>query len=912
MNSRKKLIEVALPLETINAASKHEKDIHTGHPANLHSWWAGRPLAACRAVLFAQLVDDPGNSLPEAEAVVERERLFRIIERLVLWDNNQNHELLEQAHAEILKSSHGTVPVVADPFCGRGSIPLEAQRLGLMTAASDLNPIAVMITSALIELPFRFAGRPPMNPESREKFASRSGWKGALGLAEDVRYYSRWMRAQAERKIGHLYPKFRLPKTQGVVEATVIAWLWTRTATCPNPACSATMPLLSTLWLSKKADEQAWLQPIVDRRRKAVTFEVCSGEGKPLDPPKVGRGSRFRCFVCGEVADDEAIKLTPVGTKMTAVLVVDASGRRWYLPASEEMEALAAKAKPQWWPSGKIPARLSGGTCVPYGMNEWGDLFTSRQLVGVTAFCDLVREARELAMSDGADKEYADAIATYLAFAVDRLAQTNCKLVRWLVRSAGPSKGTPILDKQALPMVWDFSEGNVLGDSVGSWDKAVMNVLTAFGAMAPFARTEVRQLDAATTLPYDRVIFCTDPPYYGNISYADLSDFFYVWLRRSLGDIRPDLFSTIQTPKAEELVAAPYRFGGDGERAKRFFEDAFGNAFSQIRAVQHEDYPLTVFYAFKQAEADESDDGGAIVVSTGWETMLEGLIRAGFIVTGTWPIRTERAARGVALGTNALASSVVLVCRPRKGDAPVVSRGEFLGSLRLELPLALKALQRGNIAPVDLAQAAIGPGMAVYTRYAKVLDAEGKPLSVREALALINQTLDESLAEQEGDFDADSRWALAWLEHSGFAEGDFGVADVLARAKNTSVDGIRDAGILKSSRGKVRLLRPDELPSDWDPATDTRLTAWEVVHHLVRVLEVGGETSAAQLVSKLGSKGEVARELAYRLFTICERKKRAPDALAYNRLVQSWPEITRLARESGKPKAEQAQLFERE
>ena len=692
---KKKLIEVALPLDAINAASKHEKDIHTGHPANLHAWWAGRPLAACRAILFAQLVDDPGNSLPEEEAAAERERLFRIIEGLVLWESNHNRQLLEQAHAEILRSSPGALPIVADPFCGRGSIPLEAQRLGLVTEASDLNPIAVMITKALTELPARFAARPPINVEARDKFASGSGWTNGRGLAEDVKHYGRWMGVMAKRRIGHLYPKLRLPKSNGGGEATVIAWLWTRTAICPNPACGATMPLLSTLWLSKKSEELAWLQPIVDRRRRAVTFEVRSGEGRPSDPPKLGHGAQFRCLVCGEIADDKAIKATPVGTRMTAVLVVDASGRRQYLPASEEMEALAAKAEPTWWPSGRIPARLSGGTCVPYGMKEWGDLFTSRQLVAITALSDLVRDAREQMVADGADKEYSDAVATYLAFAVDRVAQTNCKLIRWLVRK-GPSKGTPILDKQALPMVWDFSEGNVLGESVGSWERAVMNVLTAFGAMSPSAPTEVRQLDAATALPYDRVVFCTDPPYYGNISYADLSDFFYVWLRRSLGDIRPDLFGTIETPKASEIVAAPYRFDGDADKAKEFFEDALGEAFNQMRALQHNDYPLTVFYAFKQAETGGADDGDPDVVSTGWETMLEGLIRAGFTVTGTWPIRTEQTARVVALGTNALASSVVLVCRPRKDDAPVVTRGEFLRSLKLELPLALKGLQRGN------------------------------------------------------------------------------------------------------------------------------------------------------------------------------------------------------------------------
>ncbi len=308
----------------------------------------------------------------------------------------------------------------------------------------------------------------------------------------------------------------------------------------------------------------------------------------------------------------------------------------------------------------------------------------------------------------------------------------------------------------------------------------------------------------------------------------------------------------------------------------------------------HPGFPVTIYYAFKQSESD-GENGTA---STGWDTFLDAIIRAGFAVSGTWPMRTELSNRMIGSGTNALASSVVLVCRKRAADAPTATRREFVSALKAELPEVLAHLQRGNIAPVDLAQAAIGPGMAVYTRYGKVLDAAGQPLSVREALALINQTLDEALAEQEGDFDADTRWALAWFEGSGFAEGEYGVAETLSNAKNTSVAGMAEAGILKSGHGKVRLLRPAELPADWDPATDRRLTAWETVHQLVRALEAGGEgAAAAALVARLGSRAEAARELAYRLYTVCERKKRAAEALSYNGLVQSWPEITKLAHE---------------
>lgn len=902
------MIEVALPLDAINAASEHEKDIHTGHPANIHSWWAGRPLAACRAVLFAQLVDDPGNDLPEDEAAIERERLFRIIRSLVRWENNKNGELFSEARREILKSSGGVLPVIADPFCGRGSIPLEAQRLGMPSAASDLNPVAVTISRALVELPAKFAQQQPINPNVQKTLVSVGEGAGVEGMKEDIQFYAGWMRSEVEKKIKYLYPEFSLPKSHGGGTATVIAWLWTRTAVCPNPACGAVMPLLSSLWLSKKSGEEAWLEPIVDEHKRQVSFGVRTGDGVPPPGPKVGRGASFRCLVCNEIASDKAIKAAPVGDKMTAVHVVDGNGRRWYFPASAQMELLAESEKPNWRPTGPIPTRLSGGTCVPYGMTEWGDLFNNRQLVVMNSFCDLIPQVRERLKQDGADDAYASAIVTYLALAVDRLAQTNCKLVRWLVRASGPSKGTPILDKQALPMVWDFAEGNVFGGSVGSWEMAVKNMLSAFSAMAPAERATVRQLNAAEVFPFDKVVFCTDPPYYGNISYAELSDFYYVWLRRSLAKVWPETFATMEAPKSQEMVAAPYRENFDAERAKKFFEEAIGKAFQRMHASQHRDYPLTIFYAFKQSESESSVDEVGIA-STGWETMLQALIHAEFSITGTWPIRTERAARGVAIGSNALASSIVLVCRPRPINAATVSRAEFLRFLRSELPDALRRLQRENTAPVDLAQAAIGPGMAVFSRYARVLDAEGRPVTVREALTLINATLDQVLAEQEGDFDADSRWALAWFEQQGFAEGEYGIAETLSKAKNTSVVGLVEAGILESKRGKVRLLKPDELPPDWDPATDSRLTCWETVHHLIRVLGSGGESAAADLAVKLGARAEAARELAYRLYTICERKKRAAEALAYNGLVQSWPEIARLAQEGRKPTAQKRDLF---
>jgi putative DNA methylase len=602
-------------------------------------------------------------------------------------------------------------------------------------------------------------------------------------------------------------------------------------------------------------------------------------------------------------------------------IVAEGERGRVYLAPTPEHEEIARQAKPEWRPEGDVPARLTGGTCVPYGLKTWADLFTPRQLVALTTFSDLVGEAMtrvkrdaEQVIGDGlwgigpdgkspnpnhlspiplseggtGATAYAEAVGVYLALGVGRSANYWSSLTPW-----GGDFIVQTFGRQAIPMVWDHAEGNPLSASTGNWTAALEWIekvmVTAFPA---WQNGRATQGNAQTqTISRDKVI-STDPPYYDNIGYADLSDFFYVWLRRSLRSVFPDLFATLAVPKAEELVATPYRHGSK-EKAEAFFLDGMTQAMHRLAEQAHPAFPVTIFYAFKQSET-ETGEGTA---STGWETFLDAVIRSGFAVTGTWPMRTERD-QGLKTGTNVLASSIILVCRPRPVNAPTATRREFVQTLKAELPPALAELQKANIAPVDLAQAAIGPGMAVYTRYAKVLDAEGKPLTVREALALINATLDEALAEQEGDFDADSRWALAWFEQHGFAEGEFGVAETLSKAKNTSVAGMVEAGIVASARGKVRLLRPDELPADWDPALDARLTAWETVHQLIRALESGGEAAAASLVAKLGAKAEVARELAYRLYTLSERKKRAAEALSYNALVQSWPEIARLARET--------------
>lgn len=988
--SNKKLIEVALPLEAINKAAAREKSIRHGHPSTLHLWWARRPLAAARAVIFAQMVDDPScyvdvlradaklkrkaetalkdrlklwegakalaakakgttlqvpepgpaPTLDEVLADQERQRLFRIMEDLVQWENTTNETVLQAARDEIWQSwrracvanvdhpqakelfDRNKLPAFHDPFAGGGALPLEAQRLGLESYASDLNPVAVLINKAMIEIPPKFAGRPPVNPGSRKDtnlFARQ--WKGAQGLAEDVRYYGQWMRDEAEKRIGHLYPKVEI--TAAMVRARpdlkvyagkklkVIAWLWARTVKSPNPAFTqVNVPLASTFMLSTKAGKEAYVEPVIEKG--GYRFTVRRGKPKDKDGAengtKLSRGANFRCLMSDTpIAPDHIYSEAKAGRMGARLMAIVAEGDRGrvYVAPTPEMEAVALTAHPTWRPELAMPENPRWFSPPLYGLKTYGDLFTPRQLVALTTFSDLVQEARERAKRDAlqtamaADVKplreggagaaaYADAVAVYLSMAVSKMADAQSSLCRWKTTM---DQSIATFGRQALPMVWDYSEANAFGEMAGDPLVSLNNMMRVLDQLPLSGAGSVAQADAQSQSLSEGSVVSTDPPYYDNIGYADLSDFFYVWLRRSLRSVFPDMFSTLAVPKAEELVATPYRHGTK-EKAEVFFLDGMTQAMHRLTEQAHAAFPVTIYYAFKQAET-ESAEGTA---STGWETFLDAVIQAGFAISGTWPMRTELGNRMISSGTNALASSIVLVCRSRRASAAAATRREFVTALKAELPKALADLQRGNIAPVDLAQAAIGPGMAVYTRYAQVLDAEGKPLSVREALALINQTLDEALAEQEGDFDPDSRWALTWFEQSGFDEGEYGVAEQLSKSKNTSVAGMVEAGIIESKRGKVRLLKAEELPAAWDPATDPRLTAWEIVHHLIRVL-TKSEGAAAEVVAKLGAKAEIARELAYRLYTLCERKKRAADAMAYNGLVQSWPEIMRLSRE---------------
>ena len=941
--TRKKLIEVALPLEAINAASAREKSIRHGHPSTLHLWWARRPLATARAVLFSQLVDDPSSRLElfptEEDQSQERQRLFRIIEDLVKWENTTNETVLEQAREEIRRSWRRTcednrdhpraaelfdpdrLPAFHDPFAGGGSIPLEAQRLGLEAHASDLNPVAVLINKAMIEIPPRFAGRPPVNPEARRgRGSTEAQWKGAAGLAEDVRYYGKWMRDEAEKRIGHLYPKIEVtaemaqerPDLKPYVgrKLTVIAWLWARMVKSPNPAfADVDVPLASSFMLSTKSGKEAYVEPVIENDGYRFAVKVGTPPDEAKNGTKLARGANFKCVMSGSPMGGNYIKAEGkagrMGARMMAI-VAEGDRERVYLAPTPEHESIVHGTEPTWMPDVEIPPDRRSMFTPLYGLTHFKHLFSDRQLVALTTFSDLVGEARELVrqnatdagigddstpLRDGGDGAmgYAEAVGVYLAFALSRSADRGSTICSW---DSSPKMEAlrNTFGRQAIPMIWDFAEGNPFSESSGNWLKNIDWGAKATINLPCTGRGESHQIDATDQKVTLSKVVSTDPPYYDNIGYADLSDFFYVWLRRSLRATFPGLFATLAVPKAEELVATPYRHNNKGQ-AEAFFLEGMTRALKCLSEQAHPALPVTIYYAFKQSERT----GESGIVSTGWETFLDAVIQAGFAVTGTWPVRTELGNRLVGMDTNALASSIVLVCRPPGVDVAMATRREFLDALRSELPEALRKMQQGNIAPVDLAQAAIGPGMAIFTRYARVLDASGAALSVRDALALINETLDETLAEQEGDFDADTRWALAWFEQSGFSEGEYGVAETLSTAKNTSVAGMVEAGILTSGAGKVRLLVPAELPQDWNPKADSRRTVWETTHHLVRVHEQGGDTAAADIMANIGADAETARDLAYRLYRICDKRNRPQEALGYNALVRSWGEISGLA-----------------
>ena len=950
----KKLIEVALPLDDINAAASREKSIRHGHPSTLHLWWARRPLAAARAVLFAQLVNDPGGmrgyqkyptqTLEDAQK--ERERLFNIIRDLVKWENTNNEKVLAKARKEIQKSWRETcemnkgkegfdpdkLPAFHDPFAGGGAIPLEAQRLGLEAYASDLNPVAVMINKAMIEIPPKFTGKAPVNPDAQKGQTSHiDEWAGAKGLAEDVRYYGQWMRDEAFKKIGHLYPQVEITKEMAKgrddlkdlvgQKLTVIAWIWARTVKSPNPAFAhVDVPLVTSFVLSSKKGKEAWLKPVIDG--DTYYFEIKMGKfpKEAKEGTKLARGANFKCIISDTPMDGDYVKAEGVagrmGQKLLAI-VADGPRGRIYLPVTSEMEASAILAQPEWKPTIKMPDNPRWFSPPDYGFPNFGDIFTNRQLASLNIFSRLVADVREQIITDaknagwtddgkGFDNggagatAYGDAVAVYLAFAVDRSANTLCTIARW---TPDRQQTVTVFSRQAIPMTWDFPEVNPFSGAAGDIGVSITGVIKGIPAISNAKAGFSNQSDAATQNISKEKIISTDPPYYDNIGYADLSDFFYVWLRRSIRPIYPNIFASMTVPKSEELIASPYRHG-DRSQAESFFMNGMTAAITNLAYNSNPSQVVTIYYAFKQ---------DANVASTGWETFLEAVLKSGFAITGTWPLRTEMGNRMVGMGTNSLASSIVLVCRKRPEDVPNTSRRDFLRELKEAMPEALEIMIGGKdgrspIQPADLAQAAIGPGMAVYSKYSSVLEADGSAMSVHDALIQINREIDAYFNAAEGELDADTRFCIDWFQQYGFKAGPFGEADVLARAKGTSVDGVDVAGVVESGQGDVRLLSFAEYPTDWDPEKDRRMPVWESTHHLIRMLRSNGEAAAGALLGKMIERTEPIRQLAYRLFTLCERKNWAEEALAYNELISSWPGIVGASEQSGR-KHEQTELF---
>jgi putative DNA methylase len=945
----KKLIEVALPLDDINAACVREKSMRHGHPSSLHLWWARRPLAAARAVLFAQMVNDPGgergwtSSKTKAQADFEREALFDIIRDLVKWENTTNEEVLERARAAIRNSWRETcdlnkgkpgfdpevLPAFHDPFAGGGALPLEAQRLGLESHASDLNPVAVMINKAMIEIPPKFAGQPPIGPipKGEQEPDALVVWSGAMGLAEDVRRYGHWMREEALKRIGHLHPTIPAIKDKygswrhacandsdgKVTNVTVMAWLWARTVKSPNPAFSeADAPLVRSFKLSTKKGKEAWVKVVFEDRR--YRFEVQNGKMPPDQIEGTVNRQGGVCILSNAAMPFSYIrnegKAGRIGAKLMAV-VAEGDRGRIYLSPTPELEAIAESQKPKNIPDTMLPDKALGFRVQEYGMRKYRELFTNRQLVVLETLSDLVEEARNKIQDDAAStgmalgdtlygggaqaQAYAEAISVYMAFLVEQVANHSSSLCGW---NSANTQMRSVFSRQALSMTWDYAESNPFCTSSGSYHNLFERMIKGFSALGSGVPGLVFQGDAATQTFSSKKVVSTDPPYYDNIGYADLSDFFYIWMRRALRPVYPELFATMAVPKAEELVATPFRHGGKIQ-AETFFMDGMTRAMHNLAEQAHPAFPVTIYYAFKQSETNDSGTS-----NTGWETFLDAVLKAGFTITGTWPMSTEREGRSRGISSNALASSVILVCEKREASASSIGRKEFLRELRESMPSSLEAMIGGEsgrspIAPVDLAQAAIGPGMAVFSKYAAVLNQDGSAMSVHDALILINRAISDYLSPDTGNFDADTLFCSAWFDLFGWSAGEFGDANTLAQAKGTTVDGVKEAGVIESGSGKVKLLKWADYPADWDPKLDNRTPVWEACHHMIRTLNAQGETASGELLARMPERAEPIRQLAYHLYTLCERNGRAEDALAYNELITSWSAIVTASLERG-------------
>lgn len=893
---RKKLIETGIPLTTINKESAREKSLRHGLPSTLHLYWARRPLATTRSILFAQLVDDPSahpDKFPtEEDQVNERQRLHRLMNRLSRWENIHDQDLYREARQAILDSNNGRMPAVLDPFAGGGAIPLEAQRLGCEAHASDLNPLAVIINKALIEFPALFHNLPSVHP------TAVSATDSTGGLADDIRYYGKQLRDRAFEKVGHLYPKV---KDENGDEHTVIAWIWARTVTNPNPANPVQVPLVRSWWLSKKSGHEAWIKPII-QTDGSIRYEVQhNADGPTGDAEGTVNRKGAVSIVDGTPIDFPYIREEShdgfMGSQLVAV-VADSSKGRVYLSPSQEHILIAQCSKPENYPDGRIfdwPGRIN---VFRYGMTQFADLFTNRQLTVLTTLADTVAEIREHVLSDAlaagmahgepldeggiGAQAYADAIAVYLSLAVSRQTDRCSTINSW-----DSSRDTirNVFARQAIPMTWDYAESNPFSSKSGNFLSQVEWVAEAVENVPATPLCEAHQADA-TTRDYTDVVVSTDPPYYDNIGYSDLSDYFYVWLRRMLKDILPSVCTTMLTPKAQELVANPYRHGGkDG--AAQFFVDGFNHVFEHVRETARTDVPMTVYYAYKQKD----DKTGT---STGWYALLDGLIHGGWEITATWPVRSELANRMIGSGTNALASSIVLACRPRPEDAPSIPMRVFNSVLRRELTEELKTLMASGIDPVDLNQAAIGPGISVYSRYSRIREADGSDMPVQKALEVINHVIDEVMGDADTDYDADTRFAVKWYQSYGWGQENSGMADQLSRSCGTSPDALVRGGVFEAAGGKARLFRPEEMTDEWNPLRDDHTSLWEATIRMAGILDKKGVDAVVPVMAQVGERlpWEQIRALSFRMYHEAEKRKDTEGSIRFNNLVSMWDDLS--------------------
>ncbi|MCI6231066.1 MAG: DUF1156 domain-containing protein [Selenomonas sp.] len=918
----KKLIEVAIPLDDINAASAREKSIRHGHPSTLHLWWSRKPLATARAVLFASLVDAP-SSHPElfpteAEQEAERQRLFDIIRELVKWENVNNEEVLEQARAEI-RRWNDEMPTLLDPFAGGGSIPLEAQRLGLKAIAADLNPVAVMINKAMIEIPPLFKDLPPVNPKDRETFGADADYHGAQGIAKDIHYYGELLKQKAYEKIGGLYPKVKDPETGE--ERTVIAWIWARTVKCPNPACGCEMPLVNSFWLSKKKGNETYIDPIVDGNH--IIFDIKHGLGQAHNATVNRTGAR--CICCKTEISlsriKEESKQNHMGKRLLAI-VAEGDHKRVYFPANQEHEIKAKISRNKInYPDGNVAYDPRNFSVKGYGIEYFSQLFTTRQLALLTTIQEIIPEIGKCVLEDAKQyfsedmsclqdkgtgaRAYSESIIVYLTFLLDKIVDYHSSLCGW---TSAREVIRDTFGRQSVSMTWNFAEANPFSHSSGCFDNMLEWVENAVAALPCDIEGDAFQQNVTSDNEFHDFLISTDPPYYDNISYADISDFFYIWMRHTLLLVYPKIFGTMETPKADELVMNPYRMGIGGSkeenvlRAKSFFENRMSKTCKLLKKYTKTNLPVTIYYAFKQNDI-EDENGKA---SSGWETMLSAIIRSGLTITGTWPVRTERKGRVNSIKTNALASSIVLVCRKRSKTIGNCSRKDFIRKLRRELTSAIAKLQSANIAPVDMMQSAIGPGISVYSRYEHVLEADGTEMSVRTALQLINQELDTFFGGQSEGLDAETRFAIELYTQQGYGEMAFGTADVLARAMNTSVAHIAETGCILSGKGIVRLTKREELPAmkkSW-----SNEPSWMRLQRLAHAMEREGIRGCAELLMNAVGGQDELKHLAYRMYQIAEDRSESSEASVYNNLVISWEDIIARANEMRAAQPQETEL----